>query len=240
MNDIKQPPQTKEIQAKAPIRRMARIIAWSLSLGATATIFLTTLASDMSWAVMGTGLLLVLILTLLALLALLAGVGFLLFAYREFFAGRWGIWLWLGVMAGTLILSSAMTDASIAALAFAEALAAWAMAAALALGPTIWLYLRRTDHSVRLFALVILFQVWLFFTLGQALGWDELLHRITAVEASTTANPLFQTIICLSIWVFLISPLAFVWQTIVLLQRETAGASNPAGTPADGQSAPTS
>lgn len=237
MNGITRPAQRTEKQGQTSPRRRARIVAWGVSLGATATIFLATLArgAALGWA--GIGLLLV---VLLALLALLLGVGLLLWAYREFFAGRGGVWLWLAGMAGTLALSTTLPDSPVVSLALAETLAAWAMAAALALGPTLWLYLRRTDRSVRLFALVILFQVWLFFTLGQALGWDELLRRITAVEAGTTANPLFQTIICLSIWVFLISPLAFVWQTIVLLRREMAGASNPAGPPADGQSSPTS
>jgi hypothetical protein len=99
---------------------------------------------------------------------------------------------------------------------------AWGVAAVLALGPTLWLYLRRTDHGLRVFALTFLALVWLLYSLGQALGWDALLHSLVVGGAETAAAPI-QLLLCLAIWVFFVAPLAFVWQTIVLLRRESQG-----------------
>lgn len=195
-----------------------RIVAWALCGGASLVIFLLTLMDN---ATTQTVLLAQLLLLLAALLGLLAGVALLLWVDRAFFAGRWGVALWLGVALLALVAPAGLPATRLAS-AVGQVLSSWGIAALLALGPTLWLYLRRTDHSVRVFALTLLALVWLLYTLGQALGWDRLLNVMVVGGAGPAAAPL-QLLICLSIWVFFVAPLAFVWQTICLIRREAQG-----------------
>ena len=196
----------------------AQIAAGALCGGASLIIFLIALLGN---GASQTALLVGVLLIVAALLALLVGAGLLVWAYRAFFAGGWGVALWLGVALLALLLPAALPSTRLGS-AVGEVASAWGVAAVLALGPTLWLYLRRTDHGLRVVALTFLALVWLLYSLGQALGWDALLHSLVVGGAGPAAAPI-QLLLCLAIWVFFVAPLAFVWQTIVLLRRESRG-----------------
>jgi len=223
MSEIPTTPAAPAASTRPATGRMRRV-GWFLVLAVTVLLPLWQLVAPEAPSV--TLLLLLLGLVLLLLLALLLGVGLLLWSYRGFFQRAWGVALWAAVLFFALALNGALAPGGVPvaglprlASGLLELASAWGLAASLAIGPTLLLYLRRRDASARLFAITYLLVVWTLFAFGQGLGWEALLNGLVTNQAMRVLWPL-EFLLCLGIWVSLIAPATFLWHTFRLLQRE--------------------
>jgi asparagine N-glycosylation enzyme membrane subunit Stt3 len=196
-------------------RRLSRILGWALAAAGSVALLLLAQIQALTDPVMALG---ALALVILSLLIVLFGVGLLLVGYREWFKQPWGFIFWIFLFFLTLYIEN---QPQIPA-GWREVITTWSLASALAIGPTLGLYLWHRDHSVRVLAVTLLLQMWLLYTMGQILGWSNLLSKITGGLSDPTLWP-FQVFLCVSIWVCLIAPLAFIWHTIILINRERRG-----------------
>lgn len=201
-------------------RRRLRAVAWGAA--AAATIAQVALGAVRWPSVIGPELTALLLLwSLLALLGVLVAAGMLVAAYRDFFRRPGGWLLWVGVLLLTFYVEN--NPAVTARLgAAAGVIGLWNLAAGLALGPSLALALVRRDFSVSLLALLLLLAVAGLFTMGQALGWPELLVRIMSVEPGQ-ALWLWQAFSCVGTWIVILGVTAFLGHTLVSLQRERQG-----------------
>lgn len=171
----------------------------------------------------GVGLFLISLVLLLAL-GMLIAAGLLIVGYHEFFGRARGVTLWGAIFLLSIYLNSEPTFLvrGPALSTIVTILSLWGIVAALAVGPSLLLYLIRTDRGVAAFAITYLLLVWMMFSLGQRLGWDVLLQRIISGTTGGFLWP-FQGLLCGSIWVTIAATVAFIWNSAVYLKREREG-----------------
>lgn len=197
-------------------RRIARATGWALHVGASVTLVLLTLLPARTFANLLPALGVMFVVGLV-LLCLLIGVILFLYGYHEFFQRPWGFILTVMIFFASLFAQSQASNSVVVTLA-----GVWGIVAALAVGPVLTVYLWHRDRSVRLLALMLLLLMWLLFTMGQMLGWADLLFAVVAGIPGQLLWPL-QGVLCVTMWVCVVAPLAFLWHTLVMLKREQYG-----------------
>lgn len=208
------PPSVSPTRRK--VRRAGWIIAAVTSIAAGVLGLIPTGSED--------NLLILFSLILLLLLSMMVAAGLLIGGYHEFSGRGHGVATWVAVFMLAIYLSRAIPTAGLSPLPAAAltVITLWGVVASLAIGPTLLLYLIRTDRSVIVFAITYLLLVWLMFSLGQYLGWDILLQRLIFGATGDILWPV-QALLCGSIWVTITATLAFIWNTALYFSREWAG-----------------
>jgi hypothetical protein len=201
-------------------RRVARRVGLLLAVVMSAAVGLLALVPATSQSAQ----LLLVSLALLPGLGLLAAAGLLIAGYHEFFGRGRGVVAWMAVfLLAVYLTNEPVSPESGPVVSIALTIAAfWGFVAALAIGPTLLLYLIRSDRSVIVFAATYLLLVWLMFSLGQYLGWETMLQRLVFGRPGEILWPL-QGLLCGGIWVTIAATVAFAWNTAVYLYREWAG-----------------
>ena len=162
--------------------------------------------------------------TLLLGVAMLVAAGLLIGGYHEFFGQARGVAFWMALFMLTVFLTSdtVLTALHPALSPVLTVIILWGFVASLVVGPTLLIYLVRTDKSVTVFAITYLLLVWVLFSLGQYMGWDTFLQRLVLGTTGEVFWPI-QGLICGSIWVTITATMAFIWNTSIYLSRERSG-----------------
>lgn len=201
-------------------RRSVRRAGWFLAAAtslATGLISLVPITSQSGLLIFGS-------LALLLAIGMLVAAGLLIGGYHEFFGRGRGVAVWMVIFIISVYLTSEAIPPGLSRFmsAVLTVITFWGFVAALAIGPTLLLYLIRTDRSVVVFAVTYLLLVWLMFSLGQYLGWDVMLRRLVFGAPGEILWPV-QGLLCGGIWVTVTAAVAFVWNTVVYICRERAG-----------------
>lgn len=223
MNDIIAIPPTpppEPLTAVSTGRRSVRRAGWLLAVAtslAAGLISLVPITSQSGLLVFGS-------LALLLTIGMLVAAGLLIGGYHEFFGRGRGVAVWMIIFIISVYLTSEPIPPGSPRFVSAvlTVITLWGFVAALAIGPTLLIYLIRTDRSVFVFAVTYLLLVWVMFSLGQYLGWDVMMRRLVFGTPGEILWPV-QGLLCGGIWVTVTAAVAFVWNTAVYISRERAG-----------------
>ena len=223
MNDTIAMPPTPPPEPSTAVstgRRSVRRAGWLLAVATSLAAGLISLVPITSQS----GLLIFVSLALLLTIGMLVAAGLLISRYHEFFGRGRGVVVWMAVFLISVYLTSEANPSGSPQFmsAVLTVITLWGFVAALAIGPTLLLYLIRTDRSVFVFAVTYLLLVWVMFSLGQYLGWDAMMRRLVFGTPGEILWPL-QGLLCVGIWVTVMATVAFVWNTAVYICRERAG-----------------